>query len=546
MFERYDMLSNELIDNVFAKRQIEKHRRANRSLMPDWLREHRNSYRDKLIEGAKKNFERTGIWFLARGESRDTDEQETVAVWKDLLFFESLKNLPYYSKENHKKAVDFWKSWQNLQTGRLYNPLYQNPQKPEEKRHTPGNRNDYSPEKINLKYIPLILEVLDGQLPIPCKLESYSENTKDTFDQMWGYIEKWSPSRAGIFPINAAYEVEQGNFDKSPQVEAGISALLRHHNSETGMWSPKPLENFPWQDYHPSSGFKIISRICGYIGMENFPENILKTAIDNLLAHKKDLYWKHPAQARNYGEMMAHYVVMTDYRKDELIDAMELCLGGFKDTELWQVTETSCYCIFGSSFIGAFMNWEDLPVEQAVSELMRFQHGCKMKYRFVAGPYGNWVNVIPKEPEEIFGHPEYDLNKYSLKARNRAHWFKKITDVIPQKNIPIELSSDKNTGKGVFEFNLEKEQLVNRGDLMLKATWSGSYDVCINGHLVKKVHYNFPDLPAGWHIPKVAVESLCENNKVQARLIDCGKEQSSGSPLSGNMPFINIGLICWS
>ena len=83
----------------------------------------------------------------------------------------------------------------------------------------------------------------------------------------------------------------------------------------------------------PSSGFKIISRICGYVGLENYPEDILITAIDNLLEHKNELY-KTPATARNYGETMAHYMMLTDYRHDELLDAMELCLEGFRDPKV--------------------------------------------------------------------------------------------------------------------------------------------------------------------------------------------------------------------
>jgi len=116
---------------------------------------------DRLAVAAQKSFEQTGIWFLARGASRITDEQETVAVWGDLLQFGDLTTLPSYSEENRQQAIKFWQSWQNRKTGRLYNP---------------------------------------------------------------------------------------------------------------------------------SSGSKIVSRICGYVGMANFPEAILRTAIDNLLAHRNELY----------------------------------------------------------------------------------------------------------------------------------------------------------------------------------------------------------------------------------------------------------------
>ena len=556
--------------DIFARRQIEENRRQKMSRMPVWLKERRNAFRDGLIEAAKKSFEETGIWFLARGAGREKDEQETMAVWGDLLTFCNLEELPYYSKENHRRAIEFWQSWQNLETGRLYNPLYQDPQHPEIKRATPGNRDDYSAETINSKYIPGILDHLGAELPLACKIECCSDNDVDTFDRLWEHVARWESSPAGNFPVNAAREVEKGNLEKIPQVEAGMGALIRGYSRETGMWCPHtfenfPLvrsydrntgkwcpatfENFPWPDYFPSAGFKIISRLCGYVGMENFPEDILKTSIDNLLAHKEELLLaRYPAQPRNYGEMMAHRLMLTDYRHDELLDAMEYCLEGFRDKKLWENTETSGYCLFGSGLIGVFMNWEDdMPMEKAFSQLFRFEHGCEMKYRFVAGPFGNWINVMPKEPEAVFGHPEYDMNKYGLKARNKAHWSKKVTDLIPQQEIDLDLSDDGKTGKGIFRFTLTEDQLAMRDTLYFKATWNGAYDVSLNGEPVKQVRYNLPDLPAGWYIPESAAQTLhVGENTVEIKFIGPGKDQKPGAPLSKEPPFIRLGLIDWS
>ena len=238
--------------------------------------------------------------------------------------------------------------------------------------------------------------------------------------------------------------------------------------------------------------------------------------------------------------------MLTDYRHDELLDAMEFCLGGFRDPKVWEDTGTGAYCVFGYGFIGAFMNWEDLPFDVAMPQYLRFEHGCKMKWRFVVGPYGNWVNVIRKKPEEIFGHPKYDVEKHGLKARNRAHWAKEVTEVIPQQKVALTLATDKSTGEGGVAFSLTQQQLATLRSPYLKATWSGAYDVSLNGKLVKRVRYNLPDVPAGWHVPAEAAKTLrVGENTVTVKLIDPGKEPKPGAPLATREPFLRLGLITW-
>ena len=530
---------------TFARQRIEDTRRQQMTQMPAWLKKNREVLRDKLAVVAQKSFEETGIWFLARGAGRGKDEQETVAVWGDLLYFGDLETLPGYSKENNQQAINFWQSWQNLETGRLYNPLYQDPQNPEVKYHTPGNREDYSADAINVKYIPVILAMLGAELPRPVNIASHADAGDDTFDELWEWIPQWMTSPSGMFPVLAAREVDEGNLEKIPQTETGMGALVRAYNRETGMWRPEPLEGFPWKDYQPSSGFKIISRICGYVGIENFPEEVLKVAIDNLLAHKSELY-AQVSTARNYGETMAHYMMLTDYRHDELLDAMELCLEGFRDPKLWGETASSGYCLFGSGMIGVFMNWEDLPFDQALKQWFRFEHGCKMNWRFVVGPYGNWVNVIPKKPEAIYGHADYDVKKYGLKARNRAHWAKEIRQLIPQQEVALSFDSDGKTGEGSFTFVLTKEQLEELKDPYLSATWSGAYEVLLNGEPVKTVQYNLADVSAGWYVPRPAARTLhVGENIITVKLTGPGKEQKPGAPLSKATPSLQLGVIEW-
>jgi len=239
-------------------------------------------------------------------------------------------------------------------------------------------------------------------------------------------------------------------------------------------------------------------------------------------------------------------MMLTDYRHDELLDAMALCLEGFRDPKAWENTGTGSYCIFGHAFIGAFMNWSDLTFDQAMPQYFRFEHGCKMKWRFVAGPYGRWVNVIRKRPEEVFGNPGYDVKKYGLKARNKTHWARKVTEITPQRDAVLKVDSAKKTGEGALTFSLTREQLATLRAPYLKATWSGAYDVYLNGRLVKRVCYNLPDVPAGWYIPPDAAKTLhVGENTITVKLSGPGKETSPGAPLATRTPFLRLGLITW-
>ena len=76
---------------TFARQRVEEVRRQKMTKMPAWLKQHRDAYRDRLVAIALECYEQTGIWFVARGASRDKDEQETLAVWGDLLYFGDLK-----------------------------------------------------------------------------------------------------------------------------------------------------------------------------------------------------------------------------------------------------------------------------------------------------------------------------------------------------------------------------------------------------------------------------------------------------------------------
>lgn len=527
---------------AYAFDRVRDVRRWQASAMPAWLKQRREKYIQQLRQEAERSFAETGIWFLARGAARGTDEMETRAVWGDLLQTCTLAELPGYSPQRLQQAITFWQSWQNRQTGQLYNPLYQDPQAPEMSRQTPGNRVDYTPRSINLKYVQQILQMLGSELPVPIpaiESQTRADVGEDVYDHLWEAIALRRASHAGAYPLAAIEALEGGDMEAIPRIEAGMAALLRGYHRETGMWRSEPLAGFPWQAYLPSSGFKIIARLCGYVGLENFPQALVQTAIDNLLAHQDELY-QQPPMARNYAETMAHYLMVSDYRREELLDAMEACLQGLRESALWEQTDTSVYCFFGSAMIGGFMHWRDLPLEQAVPEWKRFVHGCHLRYRFIADPFGNWVNVVPKAPAEILGHADHDPRLHGLHARNQRHWQRQVVTLVPAEELPVRQDCAR------WCFRLRREELAALQQPHIAARWCGAYDVFVNDVPAKQVRYNLAEVAAGWRLPAAAVAALREGeNVVEARVVGPGQWPTPAAPESTVAPTLELGFFDW-
>lgn len=504
-----------------AANMLEKARWPEETAMPDWIRERLNGYRDNLLAQARSSWEESGQWFFSRGAARDNDEQETVAVWVDVLQFVSLQELPGYSEENRQSAIAFWKSWQNRETGVMYNPRYQNPQKPEEMYLKPEDEKLYyrqkyhngMPNAVNDKYIVVILRALGSEPDIPV-----SSTGMIAYENLWAHIERSESSPAGGLPVNMLYG--EGWEEKLPAIEAGFGAILRGYDRENGLWRIAPPARF--DQYTPSAGFKIIARLSGYCGLVNYPQEVIKNGIDALIAHREELNGT-PDLARNWGEMTVHYLTITDYRREELFAILQKCLEGFRDPAWWESTKTASYCIFGSGMIGGILHWKELSYEKIPQMELRFKQGGDLNVRLEGDPYGNWVNIFPKPPEEA---------GKTMKELTAEAWKRKI-ETIRQ---PVRFHPDNGTP---MEFSFASEGLSRP---YLSASWAGKYEVFVNGHLVKRLEYDLPEHKAGLYIP---TEYLSENNVVGVRYGGKGKQPLPGEPETAARPFMEIGVIDW-
>jgi len=178
----------------------------------------------------------------------------------------------------------------------------------------------------------------------------------------------------------------------------------------------------------------------------------------------------------------------------------------------------------------------------------------------VVGPFGHWVNVIPKAAEEIYAPPGFSWDKYGLRERNRRHEKKRILDVVPTiteansqwrwtgadpgENWAQPGLDDKAWKRGRPVAEKDAKSLWMRYDFdadpaavtdpYLKARWNGPFEIYLNGVPVKQVSGEFPDY-CGLYVPPGAAKTLSKGrNVIAVKAVNPGKK-----------PVIDVGVIEW-
>jgi hypothetical protein len=101
---------------------------------PDWARAVFEEKVRVLKERAERSYKQTGRWYYVKhdnGDCGDTvwwDEVSSDRVYVQLQgLLGGIENLPNYSPENHRKAIEFYQSWQDEKTGLFHNPHFVDP-----------------------------------------------------------------------------------------------------------------------------------------------------------------------------------------------------------------------------------------------------------------------------------------------------------------------------------------------------------------------------------------------------------------------------------
>jgi hypothetical protein len=480
---------------------------------PDWARTVFEEKVRVLKERAERSYKQTGRWYYMKhdnGDCGDTvwwDEVSSDRVYVQLQgLLGGIENLPNYSPENHRKAIEFYQSWQDEKTGLFHNPHFVDPWNPSSKRSTDGyNARQY--RGVNQKYLPGLLAAL-GSAPLFEVAEDRKLAEEDVAstvrDLEKALMHGARGSRLGnqvtrqIWII--ADHIDKGKTELIPDYEYLMALLLRRFHSGSGLLG-KPR----FADYTTSAdNVKCNARIIGYIGLENFPYR--KALADSLANAFRTKGVRDPGAIRNWAYLCTLVLQQTDHRNDDLYTAIENLVKGFakggNPGYAWMALSTST----------AWLHWDIAPCEAFEDPSVALcYNGVNRPYRSVVGPFGRWVNLIPRELDERYGAPGFSWEQHGLRARNSIHEERKVVRVLPPSPEAWTKSTDKQ-GRLVRRrvFNLDNNTLDHP---YLMARWDGQCEVYLNDVLVKKVSGNVPDY-CGLYVPEAAARTLKKTDNV--------------------------------
>ena len=459
-------------------------------------------YNEEYEAIARKEYEETGKWFFVRSEavggiSKD-DASATSMVYRSLGTMDITK-MPNYSAENHQKAIEYWQSWQHPGTGVFINPRIDDPQNPDPKKLAVLLSEVGASQKSNASVMGML-----GADPIyPPYLPTSSDDMD--LDELWDTVVIRGPgfksSAAGkqFSMLNARYE--RGERHLIYLIENFISTLVRRLTPESGMTKVDGFHDYP----NSENSLKLMGRVVQYRGVRNLP--YMKKMVDTLLTFRDEIRWGgSPGCARNYTELLLLGAFYHDYRRDEVIEAVEYIAEGIK----YVPSDVSMgYRRYNIALASTVLNWDG--IEPAFSGTMSLW-GLADKQRYFMGPYGRWLNMEDKEPHEIIGHPDFDFEKYGLETEN-AEMEKRIIYNKCKAIEPYEwYYGDGETVYGPQFFALQTTEFMKLGHPdfknpekillkksvvldgtadyqcpFLKVKFKGAFDIFINGVLIMKV-----------------------------------------------------------
>jgi len=534
---------------------------------PIWVKEYFDAQVQVRLERARRDYEQSGVWFYCKYANTDCgasiwwDEVATARTWSELkTFLGGYEKLPHYSPENRHKAIEFWQSWQNKKDHRFYNPYLEDPQNPGTYRNADGyNLSQYRKSggrRVNQKYVPGNLKAL-GAKPLYETLATQEAVTDNQIPvkKLEAIIRRGDTGNAGCQMLHfITQKIDAGQTDLIPDYERLMALLLRQFNSKTGMLGVAPETNV--NSYGISANnVKGFARFVGYNGLKNYP---YRHQLADALADQVGKTRITPAGAvRNYAYLMTLCLQQSDSREKDLFreiaEIVEVLSNSnpSQDDYKWMALSTA----------STWLNWGIAP-DEAFDDpsAAQCQNGVTRPNRSVVGPFGRWVNIIPKAEEEIYGHPEFSWKQYDLRERNRQHERKKIVGVVPTvskhkspwrwtaeqpnknwnrsdfndtqwKQGKPELRDGQDTVWMRYDFELADTQIDSP---YIKAQWNGTFDIYLNGVRVQRVDGESSQY-CGLHVPKVAGVTLRIGRNVIA--------VRAGNPTEKIM--ISAGLIDW-
>jgi hypothetical protein len=494
--------------------------------LPGWITGIHDALHKNALEIARSAYEQSGRFFHVPSgisdsiSSRRWDEVETSRVFRTLLTRIPLEELPGYSVENHREAIDYWQSWQNTDAGTFHNPRYVNPQAPDEVRESDPV---YLEHGTNAKYIPIVLALLGAEPMYQPQLHGSIGGGGVDYDELWRtIIEQPYYNHGGAIVNGMLRRIANGYQEYVPATEYAISHTVGLIDETSGVF---PRENQDWSNYGAiEPTLKAYTRLIGQQAVEHMPDKKIRAFADWLIENRDQFAaGSMEGNMRNATELFIQALQYHDYRRDELIVGLEKQMADLAARP--QIWETD-YSRYNTVLLASFL----CGSKELAQQLVTPYQGGWFAHRPVMGPYSAWVNLIPKTSDEFAENPEWNYEIHGLKARNDRHRRKVVTEIVPVladthaswRYVTAE-PSDQWTAKNyddkawtvgippIGKTGLWLRKTIDKkigADLnpWLTAEWSGEYEVFLDGVPVKRVIKSFRK--CGWYVPPEARKAL--------------------------------------
>lgn len=549
---------------IIKQAYLEHERARDPMPMPPWIGQLKDKVHQTALHFARKAYRETERFFYIPNAylkpGLPWDEVTTNHIFARLLQRLTNEELPDYSPENHRRAIEWWLSWQNRKTGAFHNPIYVDPQNPSIVRKKDPT---YEARDVNAKYLPAVLRLLGTEPLLPAQMHGSAEAGEIDYDEFWKKVVDEAYYNHGGIMVNAMlHDIADGKADRIPAVEFAVSYTVDRIDPALGIL---PSTSRDWSTYAAMEPtLKTYGRLIGQQAVENLPPDRMKRFTDFIVANQPAFVSHGDAgNMANTSQLFGLSLACHDYRRQDVYDTLRNQLQAFTDRPQLHLDSDSekdmGYCLSGTVWATSLLchvtDYINIR-KYGGQEIRAPELGGAFAHRIVMGPYNRWANVIPRKPAELAESPEWSYDKHSLRFRNLRHAARQIDEILPMQERTWKVS-DAEPGPGWREREYDDstwptgpisdgagDHLWLRTELdmpdrvfsspWLTAVLDGEFDVHLNGAPVKRV-IRALDKKCGWYLPANVRETLRPGKNVVSLKVT--------NPSKRN--FLRLGLINW-
>ena len=271
---------------IIKQAYLEHERARDPMPMPPWIGQLKDKVHQTALHFARKAYRETERFFYIPNAylkpGLPWDEVTTNHIFARLLQRLTNEELPDYSPENHRRAIEWWLSWQNRKTGAFHNPIYVDPQNPSIVRKKDPT---YEARDVNAKYLPAVLRLLGTEPLLPAQMHGSAEAGEIDYDEFWKKVVDEAYYNHGGIMVNAMlHDIADGKADRIPAVEFAVSYTVDRIDPALGIL---PSTSRDWSTYAAMEPtLKTYGRLIGQQAVENLPPDRMKRFTDFIVANQ--------------------------------------------------------------------------------------------------------------------------------------------------------------------------------------------------------------------------------------------------------------------